>query len=387
MSSVIEKQTVGARPVVATTQGKVRGIVEDGCAVFRGIPYAEPPAGMLRFRPPARRRAWEGVREANRFGACHPQDIDPVEGKLMNQRLRPPRGEDCLNLNVWTPDLGATAMPVLVWIHGGSLKYGSGADAVYDGATFARDGVVTVTLNYRLHPGRLPPRRRSPRLGSVRSAGPDRGARVGAGEHRGVRRRPGHGHGGRRVGRRAQRRPAAGGTGGARAVSPGDPAERRGVLRRAGRGRAVVGDAVLGRLGRAPRRRRRDRQDLERGAAGGVARGRSARCSTLLDEHAVSPNLMSATAARHEPVDLWRAMRCPQRALRRDRRRRRLRHRSARRHDAGREAPVRAGLRGDRAAGCRRSRSNRRAGRARPCSTRTARRIGRATEQDVRRAS
>ena len=152
MSSVIEKATVGTRPIVDTTQGKVRGTVEDGCAVFRGIPYAEPPVGRLRFRPPERRRPWDGVRDAGRFGACHPQDIDPIEGRLMSASLRPPQGEDCLNLNVWSPDLGPAAMPVLVWIHGGSLKFGSGADAVYDGATFARHGIVTVTMNYRLHP-------------------------------------------------------------------------------------------------------------------------------------------------------------------------------------------------------------------------------------------
>jgi len=151
MTSVIQT-AIGAQPTVDTTQGRVRGSMEHGCSVFRGIPYAEPPAGALRFRPPARRRPWDGTRDATRFGPCHPQDDDGVEGRLMSQALRPPQGEDCLNLNVWTPDPGAAALPVLVWIHGGSLKYGCGADAVYDGATFARDGVVTVTLNYRLHP-------------------------------------------------------------------------------------------------------------------------------------------------------------------------------------------------------------------------------------------
>jgi len=138
-------------PVVATREGRVRGTVENGIAVFRGIPYAEPPVGALRFRPPARRRPWNGVRDATRFGAYHPQDFDPVEGAFMDATRRPPQGDDCLNLNVWTPDPGAAALPVLVWLHGGSLKFGTGADALYDGAGFAGEGVVTVTLNYRLH--------------------------------------------------------------------------------------------------------------------------------------------------------------------------------------------------------------------------------------------
>ena len=120
--------------------------------VFRGIPYAEPPVGPLRFRPPQPRAPWDGVRDATRFGHRHPQDYDPVEALLMTDERRPPVGEDCLNLNVWTPDPSAGGMPVLVWIHGGSLKFGTGSDLLYDGATFARDGIVTVTFNYRLHP-------------------------------------------------------------------------------------------------------------------------------------------------------------------------------------------------------------------------------------------
>jgi para-nitrobenzyl esterase len=138
--------------IVATTSGKVDGTVEDGVHVFRGIPYAEPPVGPLRFRPPRPRAPWDGVRDATRFGSRHLQDYDPVEALLMTDERRPPVGEDCLNLNVWTPDPSAGGMPVLVWIHGGSLKFGTGSDLLYDGATFARDGIVTVTFNYRLHP-------------------------------------------------------------------------------------------------------------------------------------------------------------------------------------------------------------------------------------------
>jgi carboxylesterase type B len=144
--------TVQQAPVVATHQGAVRGNREGDVYVFRGIPYARPPVGELRFRPPVPPEPWDGVRDATRFGRRHIQAYDPVEGPLMQDSMRQPEGDDCLNLNVWTPDPTAGGLPVFVWIHGGSLKFGAGSDALYDGSTFARDGVVTVTLNYRLHP-------------------------------------------------------------------------------------------------------------------------------------------------------------------------------------------------------------------------------------------
>ena len=144
--------TVQAAPIVATSRGAVRGSREEDVCVFRGIPYARPPVGELRFRPPVPPEPWDGVRDATRFGRRHIQVYDPVEGPLMHASARQPEGDDCLNLNVWTPDPTAGGLPVLVWIHGGSLKFGAGSDELYDGSTFARDGVVTVTLNYRLHP-------------------------------------------------------------------------------------------------------------------------------------------------------------------------------------------------------------------------------------------
>lgn len=138
-----------AKPIVQTTRGAVRGTWEDGIAVFRGIPYAEPPGDKLRFKPPVQRQCWEGVRDATRFGEIAAQERDPVEEALL-AGYRPQQGDDCLNLNVWTPEPGRASLPVLVWIHGGSFKTGAGSDAVYDGATFAREGIVTVTINYRL---------------------------------------------------------------------------------------------------------------------------------------------------------------------------------------------------------------------------------------------
>ena len=115
-------------------------------------PLRPAPVGELRFRPPVPPEPWDGVRDATRFGRRHIQVHDPVEGPLMHASARQPEGDDCLNLNVWTPDPTPDGLPVLVWIHGGSLKFGAGSDELYDGSTFARDGVVTVTLNYRLHP-------------------------------------------------------------------------------------------------------------------------------------------------------------------------------------------------------------------------------------------
>ena len=135
-------------PIAQTTRGAVRGTDEDGISVFRGIPYAEPPVGKLRFRPPVLRQRWDGVRNAMRFGEIVPQtDESPFDKMLLPDA---PQGDDCLNLNVSTPDPGQAALPVLVWIHGGTFKWGAGSSPLFDGATFARHGVVTVTLNYRL---------------------------------------------------------------------------------------------------------------------------------------------------------------------------------------------------------------------------------------------
>jgi para-nitrobenzyl esterase len=136
-------------PVVKTVDGKVRGLVSDGVASFRGICYAAPPFGPSRMRAPVRPEAWDGVRDAVAYGPTVPKPPYPAP---YDQFLPEPviAGEDCLNLNVWTPDPGRAGLPVMVWIHGGAFVNGSGAVPHYAGDRFARDGVVCVTINYRL---------------------------------------------------------------------------------------------------------------------------------------------------------------------------------------------------------------------------------------------
>jgi len=137
-------------PVVTTPYGAVRGRYENGIAVFRGIPYAAPPFGPRRFRPPVPPEPWDGVRDAGTFGPTPPKPpYSEAFARLLADPVVP--GDDCLNLNVWTPEPGPGArLPVMVWIHGGALTRGSSAVPVYDGRAFARDGVVLVSLNYRL---------------------------------------------------------------------------------------------------------------------------------------------------------------------------------------------------------------------------------------------
>ena len=135
-------------PVDASTDhGALRGVWHEGIARFAGIPFAAPPVGPLRFRPPQPVEPWDDVRAADTFGPIAPQNpsiMDALFGGDSEQW-----DEDCLYLNVWTPSLEGS-LPVMVWIHGGGFEMGSGSSPLYDGTSFARDGVVLVTLNYRL---------------------------------------------------------------------------------------------------------------------------------------------------------------------------------------------------------------------------------------------
>lgn len=135
--------------VVRTRKGSVRGKMVEGIAAFKGIPYAAPPFGVHRFRPPQPVEQWSGVRDALTYGPTVPKPpYAPPFDKLLSEPAQP--GEDCLNLNVWTPDPGQAGLPVMVWIHGGAFRNGTGMIATYDGSHFARDGIVCVTINYRL---------------------------------------------------------------------------------------------------------------------------------------------------------------------------------------------------------------------------------------------
>lgn len=129
--------------------GKISGVVEDGIQSFKGIPYAAPPVGDLRWRAPQPVVPWDGVRTCDQFSAICPQTDYPV-GSIYRSAPQP-KNEDCLYLNIWAPEKAANEkLPVMVWIHGGGWTRGSGSNPVYDGAALAKRGVVLVTINYRL---------------------------------------------------------------------------------------------------------------------------------------------------------------------------------------------------------------------------------------------
>ena len=134
-------------PVGATTTGQVQGTWSGKIATFLGLPYAAPPVGPDRFGPPTRHPRWEGIRDAGAFGPTAPQA--PQDLALIDEPVI--AGDNCLNLNVFTPDPGrAAGLPVMVWIHGGGFFSGCSANPWYRGERFARDGVVLVSINYRL---------------------------------------------------------------------------------------------------------------------------------------------------------------------------------------------------------------------------------------------
>ncbi len=144
--------------VVSTSNGPVRGYHEDRLQVFKGLRYAAPPVGALRFQPPQRPQPWTSPADATALGAPAIQVGVPV-GEITGGRSagdppatgQPGTDEDCPFLNVWTPGL-AGARPVMVWLHGGGFANGSGGADMYDGGNLARRGdVVTVTVNHRLN--------------------------------------------------------------------------------------------------------------------------------------------------------------------------------------------------------------------------------------------
>ncbi len=151
-------QQIAAQPapftVVKTTYGTVSGQKDahSSVTVFKGIPFAAPPVGDLRWRPPVTPASWNGVRKADEFSASCMQSVHgdflPWTKEFLVQNQA---SEDCLYLNVWSPRPSATAnLPVVVFIHGGAFSEGSGSVALYDGTNLASTGLVIVTINYRL---------------------------------------------------------------------------------------------------------------------------------------------------------------------------------------------------------------------------------------------
>src|SRR4051794_22428964 len=133
--------------VVQTGCGALHGARLGDVDLFRGVPYAAPPVGELRWRPPQLSAPWAGVRDATAFGPIAPQDISPDRLAKRGQTM----AEDCLSLNIWTPSADDERRPVVVFIHGGGVVAGSGSAPLLDGGTLARRGdLVVVTINFRL---------------------------------------------------------------------------------------------------------------------------------------------------------------------------------------------------------------------------------------------
>ena len=137
------------RPIVEVRSGKLQGVEEHGMLAFKNIPYAAPPVGELRWRPPQPAQKWQGVRDASRFGQACPQPM--VEG--LNAELIP-GSEDCLKLNVYTPKSGNNSpvknLPVMVWIYGGALLTGSATEPYYEPIALIGQNVIVATIDYRL---------------------------------------------------------------------------------------------------------------------------------------------------------------------------------------------------------------------------------------------
>jgi para-nitrobenzyl esterase len=147
----IDNATPGATPTVKTASGLLRGMNEGDVSVFKGIPYAAPPVGEFRWRPPQPIKAWVGVRDASKFESNFAQaGWGAAPGSISEGS-----SEDGLYLNLWLPagtEPGAK-LPVMVWIHGGAFVFGSGSQPDFSGVQFAKQGVIQVSFNYRL--GRL----------------------------------------------------------------------------------------------------------------------------------------------------------------------------------------------------------------------------------------
>lgn len=138
-----------ARPLVHLADGDLVGVAHDRITQFLGIPYAAPPVGPLRWKAPAPVISWSGQRDASVPGPACPQAKLPPNTPYF---VPPKQSEDCLYLNVWAPEHvpAGTALPVMVWIHGGGFVLGTGTEPYYDGSALAKRGIIVLTINYRL---------------------------------------------------------------------------------------------------------------------------------------------------------------------------------------------------------------------------------------------
>ena len=139
-SSSISTETINVE------SGLLRGINDAGLTIYKGIPYAAPPVGELRWRAPQQPANWSDTLAADTFGPSCPQVAPSYRSVPLGEI-----SEDCLTLNIWAPAANdSDPLPVMVWIHGGSYTSGAGTWPTYDGSVFAQNGVVLVTINYRL---------------------------------------------------------------------------------------------------------------------------------------------------------------------------------------------------------------------------------------------
>ena len=210
-------QSAAPGPVVETAAGRLRGLAREGVVTFKGIRYGASTAGVNRFQPPVRPQPWTGIVDAFEYGprawqpfrAMIPEIGDALTGSG-------PMDEDCLRVNVWTPAIDRGRRPVMVWFHGGGQRTGSGNSIFYDGTELARKhDVVVVRVTHRLNalgylwlaglPGIS---ERFSRTANLPLADLGARARVGARQHRAVRRQSGKRHDLRAVGRRRQSRDA-----------------------------------------------------------------------------------------------------------------------------------------------------------------------------------
>ena len=139
--------------IVQTETGKIRGKISEGISVFKSIPYAAPPVGNFRFAAPAKPKKWDGILDALEFGPTPPSPFQPKTEGINETPIYGKgwvKGDDYLTLNVWTPDVHANRLPVMVYIYGGAFVIGSSNAPLFDGTNFAKKGVIMVSFNYRL---------------------------------------------------------------------------------------------------------------------------------------------------------------------------------------------------------------------------------------------